>query len=110
MSRGDTQLANAEAIMRENTVRIAEGKEPIGLDRKPLFAPTIKPCPFCGKVPPVKDHPGDYGYSPPSVSVRCLDCRCGFSDMTEKWSRERGTYSVYDEARAGVLARWNTRA
>jgi len=70
----------------------------------------ILPCPFCGKTPTIKYNSGSYGYTPPSFSIRCYDCGCGFSEPTQKWEQGVGHFSVIDEAEKSVRERWNTRS
>jgi Lar family restriction alleviation protein len=68
----------------------------------------IKPCPFCGKTPIIKEHSGDYGYHTPSVSISCAKCGIHFSERTEKWVQFKGHIKVKD-AKEKVIKRWNTR-
>ncbi len=70
---------------------------------------TPKPCPFCGGAVELKHKDGNYGYTPDSVMIRCAPCDIAFHEVTEKWTREKGHFSVEQEAVERILERWNKR-
>ena len=69
----------------------------------------LKPCPFCGDFVQVTRKSGDWGYTAPSVSIRCERCGCGFSADAERWEQGKGHFSVQVEATEQVINLWNTR-
>lgn len=72
-----------------------------------LGIPQMLPCPFCGKNVELAFHAGDYGYMPPSCSIRCKSCDVGFSHKTREWEHKRGHFSIKEEAIKYVLEKWN---
>jgi hypothetical protein len=71
---------------------------------------SLLPCPFCGTQHEMQNHGGNFGYTPPSVSIGCHPCGVFISEVTEKWEQGFGHYMVYDEAVKKLTERWNTRA
>jgi hypothetical protein len=69
----------------------------------------IRPCPFCGVTPAMKESGGDYGYTPPSVSLGCGPCGVFIMEDTQKWEQGIGHFSVRKTAIAKLLQRWNGR-
>lgn len=71
--------------------------------------PELKPCPFCGTVPELQHGPGNYGYTPPSVFVKCCNGLFVMAD-TEKYDWDKREHvNVKDEAIEAVVSRWNKR-
>jgi hypothetical protein len=48
-----------------------------------VIDPSLKPCPFCGAAAELHEEQGSYGYTPPSVQVRC-------SKSYDRWIRREG--------------------
>ena len=73
------------------------------LDLKPLLC-----CPFCGGKVELQSCSGTYGYTPPSIYIKCCDTH--MTEHTETWEQGKGHYSIYEEALKRLADRWNTRA
>lgn len=72
---------------------------------------TLKPCPFCGASVELKRHPGNYGYTEPSVSIRC---ECGRANTAKhhqltEWVKFEGHHSIEKEAIQNCVEEWNER-
>ena len=69
----------------------------------------LKSCPFCGNTPELSYGSGSYGYTPPTVGIRCCN-GITIVESTEKWEQFKGTSSIQEEATKKVIEQWNKRA
>jgi hypothetical protein len=71
----------------------------------------LKPCPFDGANAEKDVDPGSYGYFPPKMRVRCTKCSAASPYFyMEDWEKDRGTFSIADEAKRLAYDWWNRRA
>jgi len=70
----------------------------------------LKPCPFCGTIPELNFHQGNWGYSDPSVSINCCH-GIVIGEYTKKhMGNDVGYVDCKEEAISAVVDKWNTRA
>lgn len=73
----------------------------------------LKPCPFCGATPSgIKNHSGDYGYTPDTASIGCETCKFILhTEVREAYNWEKREHYRRDEEAYRILAeKWNTRS
>ena len=67
----------------------------------------LLPCPFCGEDVEIESGPGSWGYTPPTVSIKC--CDTFICEATEEWKQGKGTYDITPLARGRLIEKWNRR-
>lgn len=76
------------------------------------FEKYIERCPFCGMAAGIKGHcfPGYWGPETPGLYIGCDYCWCKTDPIaTHKWEPGKGTYSIEDEVKRELRAKWNKR-
>lgn len=68
------------------------------------------PCHFCGKTPTIEHNGGSFGYTPPSIFIKCCN-GIMIKEFTQAYDWEKKKYdNVIVPATLTIINKWNTRA